>query len=90
MSAATTPTSTISTFSIATAAAGPPTRFKTFTQELRLQGELWGGRLDWLVGGYYANEKLKTVDNLAYGADYSRYANCLVAAQFRRRLHQFW
>ncbi len=56
--------------------------FKTFTQELRLQGELWGGRLDWLVGGYYANENLTTIDNLAYGADYSRYANCLVAANF--------
>ena len=34
-------------------------RFKTFTQELRLQGEAFGGRLDWLFGGYYANEKLQ-------------------------------
>ena len=34
-------------------------RFKTFTQELRLQGEAFDGRLDWLVGGYYANEKLR-------------------------------
>jgi outer membrane receptor protein involved in Fe transport len=53
-------------------------QFKTFTQELRLQGELFGGRLDWLVGGYYANEKLKVSDNLAYGADYERFANCLL------------
>ena len=57
-------------------------RFKTFTQELRLQGEAFGGRLDWLVGGYYANEKLAVDDNLAYGDDYARYANCLVAANF--------
>ena len=57
-------------------------RFKTFTQELRLQGEAFDGRLDWLVGGYYANEKLRVDDNLAYGDDYSRYANCLVAANF--------
>src|SRR5438270_2735410 len=57
-------------------------QFKTFTQELRLQGKAFGNKLDWLVGGYYANEKLKLVDNLAYGADYSRYSNCLVAANF--------
>ena len=61
---------------------GSANTFKTFTQELRLQGEIWGGRLDWLVGGYLANEKLDVTDNLAYGADYSRYANCLVAANF--------
>jgi len=57
-------------------------RFDTFTQEARLQGETFGGRLDWLVGGYYANERLRVVDNLAYGADYSRYGNCLVANNF--------
>jgi len=57
-------------------------RFKTFSQELRLQGNAWNNRLDWLVGGYYANEKLAVDDNLAYGADYSRFGNCLVAANF--------
>ena len=30
-------------------------RFKTFSQEVRLQGNAWENRLDWLVGGYYAN-----------------------------------
>ncbi|GAA3998072.1 TonB-dependent receptor [Sphingomonas humi] len=53
-------------------------RFKTLTQELRLQGEALGGRLDWLVGGYYSNEKLKVSDNLSFGSDYERYANCLL------------
>ena len=57
-------------------------RFKTFTQELRLQGEAFEGRLDWLVGGYYANEKLRVDDTVVYGDDFSRYANCLVAANF--------
>ena len=57
-------------------------RFRTFTQELRLQGKALGDKLDWLVGGYYANEKLKLVDDLAYGNDYSKYSNCLVAANF--------
>jgi outer membrane receptor protein involved in Fe transport len=53
-------------------------QFKTFTQELRLQGEAFNGRLDWLVGGYYANEKLNVSDNLSYGSDYERFANCLL------------
>jgi outer membrane receptor protein involved in Fe transport len=61
---------------------GAYNRFKTFTQELRLQGNAFNNHLDWLVGGYYANEKLTLRDNLAYGADYDRYANCLVAANF--------
>ncbi len=54
--------------------------FKTFTQELRLQGAAFDGHLDWLVGGYYANEDLTLHDNLQYGADYERYANCLTFA----------
>ena len=66
----------------ATMTASAFNRFKTFTQELRLQGEAFDGKLDWLVGGYYANEKLRVDDNLAYGDDYARYANCLVAANF--------
>ncbi len=53
--------------------------FKLFTQELRLQGEALDGRLDWLVGGYYANEKLFVDDDIVYGSDYERYANCLAA-----------
>ena len=54
--------------------------FRLFTQELRLQGEALDGRLDWLVGGYYANEKLFVDDDIVYGSDYERYANCLAAA----------
>ena len=53
--------------------------FKLFTQEVRLQGEALDGKLDWLVGGYYANEKLFVDDDIAYGKDYERYANCLAA-----------
>jgi outer membrane receptor protein involved in Fe transport len=57
-------------------------RFKTFTQEARLQGEALGGRLDWLVGGYFANERLRSQDTLRYGRDYGRFTNCLVAGNF--------
>ena len=58
---------------------GSANRFKTFTQELRLQGTAFNDRLDWLVGGFFMAENLRVKDNLSYGADYSRYANCLVA-----------
>ncbi len=61
---------------------GSANRFKTFTQELRLQGKAFGDRLDWLVGGFAMSENLRVKDNLAYGADYERYANCLVANNF--------
>jgi outer membrane receptor protein involved in Fe transport len=55
-------------------------RFKTFTQELRLQGNAFDNHLDWLVGGYYANEKLRVDDNLSYGNDYQRFTNCVLFA----------
>jgi iron complex outermembrane recepter protein len=51
-------------------------QFKTFTQELRLQGEAFDGALDWLVGGFYANEKLRVQDNLRFGSQYGRFATC--------------
>jgi outer membrane receptor protein involved in Fe transport len=55
-------------------------RFKTFTQELRLQGTLFEDRLDWLVGGFYSDEKLRVTDNIAFGADSERYGDCLVVS----------
>lgn len=53
-------------------------QFHTFTQELRLQGEAFGGKLDWLVGGFFANEKLTVRDNLRFGDQYGRFATCRV------------
>ncbi len=53
-------------------------QFKTFTQELRFHGEAFGGKLDWLVGGYYAHEDLDTKSELKFGNDYGRFAACRV------------
>ncbi len=53
-------------------------QFKTFTQELRLQGSAFGNKLDWLVGGFYANEKLTVHDNLKFGSQYGRFATCRI------------
>jgi outer membrane receptor protein involved in Fe transport len=51
-------------------------QFRTFTQELRLQGTAFEEKLDWLVGGYYADEKLTLRDNIVFGADYGKFATC--------------
>ncbi len=63
-------------------------KFSTFTQELRLQGKLFNDRLDWLVGGYYADEILSADDDIKYGNDYERYANCVLADTFARATGQ--
>ncbi|WP_294054581.1 TonB-dependent receptor [Sphingomonas sp.] len=55
-------------------------RFKTFSQELRLQGTTFGDKLDWLVGAYYANEDLTVTDNLRFGTQYGRFATCRIVS----------
>jgi iron complex outermembrane receptor protein len=53
--------------------------FKTFTQELRLQGTLFDDRLDWLVGGYYADEQLNIEDSLRFGSQFGDLAAATLA-----------
>ncbi len=53
-------------------------QFHTFTQEFRLRGEAFDGALDWLIGGFYANEKLTVRDNLRFGSQYGRFATCRI------------
>ncbi len=55
-------------------------QFKTFTQELRLQGSAFNDRLDWLVGGFYTNEKLTVHDNIKFGTQYGAFASCRIVA----------
>jgi outer membrane receptor protein involved in Fe transport len=54
--------------------------FKTFSQELRLQGQAFDDRFDWLIGGYYAHEKLRASDNLKFGNQYGAFASCRLVA----------
>ncbi|OAN59975.1 TonB-dependent receptor [Sphingomonas sp. TDK1] len=53
-------------------------KFETFSQELRLNGTAFNDKLDWLVGGYFANEDLTVVDNLRFGNQYGRFATCRI------------
>ena len=55
-------------------------KFQTFTQEVRLQGEAFGDRLDYLIGGFYSHEVLRTDDDLVYGNNYEAFVNGLVGA----------
>jgi outer membrane receptor protein involved in Fe transport len=57
---------------------GSARNFKTFSQELRLQGQAFNDKLDWLVGGYFADEDLTVTDNLRFGSQYGRFATCRV------------
>ncbi|WP_394726812.1 TonB-dependent receptor [Altererythrobacter sp. GH1-8] len=41
-----------------------PTRIKSTTHELRLQGEAFDGGLDWLIGAYYSWEKIEEKKSL--------------------------
>ena len=45
---------------------------------MRLNGELFDGKLDWLVGGFFANEDLTVRDNLKFGSQYGRFATCRI------------
>jgi len=52
--------------------------FRTFTQEVRLNGTLFDDKLDWLIGGFYLNEKFRGRSNLRFGSQYGRFATCRI------------
>jgi outer membrane receptor protein involved in Fe transport len=49
--------------------------FRTFTEEVRLNGAK--GPLNWLVGGFYADEILDHTDNIKVGAQAAEYVDAL-------------
>ncbi|PVX31144.1 TonB-dependent receptor [Sphingomonas pokkalii] len=54
--------------------------FETWSQELRLNGNAFDNKLDWLIGGYFADEDLTVVDNLRFGTQYGRFATCRIVS----------
>ncbi len=46
------------------------TDIETFTAEARIQGDAFGGRLTWLVGGYYSDESIGSETDFSLGDDY--------------------
>jgi len=55
--------------------SGNSDQFKTFSQELRFSGVV--GKLDYLVGGYYSNEDLRSNFELLYGTEFTEYLSLL-------------
>ncbi|MEP3049798.1 MAG: TonB-dependent receptor [Erythrobacter sp.] len=55
------------------------TDIETFTAELRLQGEAWGGRLNYLIGGYFSDEQIRAENTFLLGEDFGELAGALFA-----------
>ena len=58
---------------------GHSTAFETFSQELRLTGT--SGRVDWMIGAFWADETLDRYDQYQVGAHYEPYLSTLVGSQ---------
>ncbi|WP_091740909.1 TonB-dependent receptor [Phenylobacterium immobile] len=52
-------------------------KFNTFSQEVRIAGT--SGKLDWLAGMFFADERLVNDSNFLFGADYERYFGLLLS-----------
>ncbi len=50
---------------------------ETYTAELRIQGETFGGKLNYVLGGYFSDESIDQTANFALGTDYDRNVGAL-------------
>ncbi len=50
---------------------------ETYTAELRIQGEAFGGKLNYVLGGYFSDESIDQSANFALGTDYDRNVGAL-------------
>ena len=53
------------------------TKIRTFTQELRVTSD-FDGPVNFLLGGYYFNEKIEIDNSIKYGTDFRAYGNTLL------------
>ena len=54
---------------------GYETGIKDFTQEIRLKGTAFNDKLDWMVGGFYLNEKNTLTDRVRFGTQADAYVD---------------
>lgn len=59
------------------------TGIKDFTQEIRLQGTAFNDSIDWLVGGFYLNEKLTLNDTVRFGSQADQYVDGVISGLTR-------
>ncbi|NQZ46785.1 MAG: TonB-dependent receptor [Erythrobacter sp.] len=67
-------------FNVGLAPAGTSdgTDIKTMTHELRIQGDAFGGRLEWLIGGYYSDEDIDAVAYSELGSQWDQFVGALL------------
>ena len=59
------------------------TGLKDFTQEFRIKGTAFDDHLDWLVGGFYLNEKVTLTDTVRFGEQADFFADAVISAVTR-------
>ena len=62
------------------------TGIKDFTQELRIQGEMMDGKIDWMVGAFYLDEELTLTDTVRFGSQAMFYTDTLIFASSGRQV----
>jgi iron complex outermembrane recepter protein len=55
------------------------TKIRTFTQEFRVASD-FDGPINFLLGGYYFDEKINVANDIEFGADFRNYGNALIGA----------
>lgn len=55
-------------------------RIKTFTNELRIAGDALDKKLQYLIGGYYSDERIREEGSLTLGNDYQAYISAVLNA----------
>lgn len=65
---------------------GYRTGIRDFTQEIRLKGSAFDGKLDWLVGGFYLNEKLTLTDVVRFGTQTDQFVDGIFSQLTRSAL----
>lgn len=63
---------------------GYRTGLRDFTQELRLQGKIFDDRVDFLVGGFYLNERLTLTDTVRFGTQANQFADAVISGFTRQ------
>ena len=71
-----TSTSTISTSCTATTTATRSAASRPSPRNCGFRVDAFDDKLDWLVGGYFAHEKLRVSDNIRFGTQYGPFAAC--------------
>lgn len=54
------------------------TDVKTFTQEIRLAGSAFDDKFDFLIGGYYSNEKIDEIQAFTLGNEHQAYISAVL------------